>query len=257
MSIHPTALVSPKAKIDPSVEVGPYAIIEDEVTIARGTKIGAHVFISKWTMIGEACTFYPFSSIGMPPQDLKYKGEETWLRMGDRNTFREYVTLHRGTVQGQGETVLGDDNFLMAYVHVAHDCRVGNRVILANAATLGGHVVVGDHTILGGLVGVHQFVQIGPYALAGGGAILTQDVPPYARVAGNRATLHGINLIGLKRHQFGEETVRAIQGAYKTFFRSALVVSEAAKIVREKWGHLPEIEVFVSFIERSKRGVCR
>ncbi|MBI3802827.1 MAG: acyl-ACP--UDP-N-acetylglucosamine O-acyltransferase [Nitrospirae bacterium] len=257
MSIHPSALVHPKAELDPTVEVGPYSVIGEHVKIAGGTKVGAHVVIDGWTEIGEGCTFYPFASIGQAPQDLKYKGEPTWLKIGRQNTFREYVTLNRGTAQGRGETVIGDRNFFMAYVHVAHDCIVGNQVILANAATLAGHITIGDHAILGGLSGIHQFVNIGAYSMIGGCSAVAQDVPPFVSVAGNRAKLYGLNLIGLKRHGFSKEKIEALKGAYKLLFRSGLTFREAAKQAREKWKEVGEVESLVSFVERSERGISR
>lgn len=257
MSIHPSAIVHPKAELDSSVEVGPFSIIGEHVKIARGTKVAAHVVIDGWTEIGEECTFYPFVSVGQPPQDLKYKGEPTRLRIGKQNTFREYVTLNRGTQGGRGETVIGDRNFFMAYVHVAHDCIVGNQVILANAATLAGHITIGDHAILGGLSGIHQFVKIGAYAMIGGCSAVAQDVPPYVSVAGNRAKLYGLNLIGLKRHGFSKERIEALKGAYKLLFRSGLTLREAAKQAREKWKEIADVESLVSFVEQSERGIGR
>ncbi|WDT81067.1 MAG: acyl-ACP--UDP-N-acetylglucosamine O-acyltransferase [Candidatus Manganitrophus sp.] len=191
------------------------------------------------------------------PQDLKYKGEPTRLKIGNQNTFREYVTLNRGTQGGRGETVIGDRNFFMAYVHVAHDCIVGNQVILANAATLAGHITIGDHAILGGLSGIHQFVKIGAYAMIGGCSAVAQDVPPYVSVAGNRAKLYGLNLIGLKRHGFSKERIEALKGAYKLLFRSGLTLREAAKQAREKWKEIADVESLVSFVEQSERGISR
>ncbi len=257
MNIHPSAIVHPKAELAPTVEIGPYAIIEEGVKIGKGTKVMAHVMITGRTEIGEACTFFPFASVGMAPQDLKYKGEPTKLIIGNGNTFRESVTLHRGTGQGRGQTVIGHHNFFMAYVHVAHDCIVGDHIIMANAATLGGHIVIGDHAILGGLVGVHQFVEVGAYAMIGGGAIVTQDVPPFVSVAGNRAKLYGLNLIGLKRHGFSAEKVEALKGTYKLLFRSGLILKDAAKQAREKWGDMADVEALIAFVEHSKRGICR
>lgn len=257
MSIHPSAVVHPKAQLDSTVEVGPFSVIGEHVRIARGTKIGSHVVIDGWTEIGEECAFYPFASIGMGPQDLKYKGEPTLLKIGKQNTFREYVTINRGTKQGRGQTVIGDKNFFMAYVHVAHDCIVGNQVIMANAATLAGHITIGDHAILGGLSGVHQFVQVGSYAMIGGCSAVAQDVPPFVSVAGNRAKLYGLNLIGLKRHGFSKERIEALKGTYKLLFRSGLTMKEAAKQAREKWGKVPDVDLLVSFVENAERGICR
>jgi UDP-N-acetylglucosamine acyltransferase len=257
VKIHPSALVHPKAELDPTVEVGPFSTIGEHVRIAKGVKIGAHVIVDGWTEIGEDCVFFPFSSIGLAPQDLKYKGEPSRLKIGKRNTFREFITLNRGTQTGRGETVIGDQNFLMAYVHVAHDCIVGNQVIMANAATLAGHITIGDHAILGGLSGVHQFVNIGAYAMIGGCSAVAQDIPPFVSVAGNRAKLYGLNLIGLKRHGFSKERLEGLKGTYKLLFRSALTLKEAAKQARGKWGAIPDVETLISFVESSERGVCR
>lgn len=257
VKIHPSALIHPKAELDETVEVGPFSTIGEHVRIKKGVKIGAHVVIDGWTEIGEDCVFFPFSSIGLAPQDLKYKGEPSRLKVGNKNTFREFITLNRGTLTGRGETVIGDQNFFMAYVHVAHDCIVGNQVIMANAATLAGHITIGDHAILGGLVGVHQFVNIGAYSMIGGCSAVAQDVPPYVSVAGNRAKLYGLNLIGLKRQGFSKEKLEGLKGAYKLLFRSALTLKEAAQKARKKWGSIPEVETLISFIEGSERGVCR
>jgi len=257
VNIHPTAIIHPHASLDQDVVIGPYAVVGERVRVAKGSRIGAHVVIEGETEIGEACTVFPFASIGTAPQDLKYKGEPTRLTIGRGNTFREYVTLHRGTAQGGGQTRIGDDNLLMAYAHVAHDCVLGNQIVMANAATLGGHVRLGDHAILGGLVGVHQFVHIGAYAIVGGGAIVVQDVPPYVRVAGNHAKLYGLNLIGLKRHDFSMAQIAALKGAYKLLFRSGLTVREGAQRIRAQWGDQEAVESLVRFVEQSERGSCR
>jgi UDP-N-acetylglucosamine acyltransferase len=254
--IHPTAIVHPKAELDSDVEIGPYAVIGEQVRIAKGCRIHANVQIEGWTEIGEGCTFFSFSSIGTPPQDLKYKGEETRLIIGRRNTFREFITLNRGTQNGLGQTVIGDDNFLMAYVHVAHDCVVGNHVVLANAATLAGHIAIGDHAIVGGLSGIHQFVRIGAYAMIGGCSAVAQDVPPFVSVAGNRARLHGLNLIGLKRHGFSPERLTALKEAYRLLFRAKMTQKEAIAEIRATQAG-SDVEALVKFVESSKRGVCR
>jgi UDP-N-acetylglucosamine acyltransferase len=254
--IHPTAVVHKSAEVDEGVRIGPYAVIGDRVRIAKGCSIGAHVVMEGWTEVGEGCTFFPFSSIGTVPQDLKFKGEETRLVIGRRNTFREFITLNRGTHKGRGETVIGDDNFLMAYVHVAHDCIIGNRVIMANAATLAGHITIGDHAIIGGLSGIHQFVRVGGYALIGGCSAVAQDVPPFVSVAGNRARLHGLNLVGLKRHGFSAERIASLKQAYRLLFRSKMTQREAIPKIRAT---LPgaDVEEFLKFIESSERGICR
>jgi len=257
MKIHSSAIIHPKAELDSTVEVGPYVVIGEHVRVGRGVKIRSHVVIDGWTEIGEDCIFFPFSSIGMGPQDLKYKGGETRLLIGRNNTFREYVTLNLGTEQGTGKTVIGENNYFMAYVHVAHDCVIGDKVVMANAATLAGHITIGDHAILGGLVGVHQFVKIGAYALVGGCSAVAQDVPPFVSVAGNRTKLYGLNMVGLKRHNFSRERIDALKGAYRLLFRSQLTQREAIKQARSKWGDIADVEEFVSFVENAKRGICR
>ncbi len=256
--IHPTAIVHPKAELDPTVSVGPFAVIGEGVRIDRAVSVGSHAVIEGPTEIGEGCVIHPFASLGQPPQDLKYRGEPTRLKIGRRNTFREFVTFHRGTAQGGGETVIGDDNFFMAYVHVAHDCHVGSHVIMANTATLGGHVTVGNYAIVGGLVGVHQFVRIGGYVMIGGGAIVTQDIPPFVNAAGNRARMYGLNLIGLKRRGFSKEAISALKVAYRLLFRSAgLTLNQRTEQARERAGSFPEAEQMIAFVEASERGICQ
>lgn len=260
MTIHPTAIIHPKAKLDSSVEIGPYSIIGEHVCIGAKTKVESHVVIDGFTQIGEECVLYPYCSIGLPPQDFKYKGEPTRVIIGDKNIFREYVTIHRGTPTGRNETVIGDHNYFMASSHVAHDSLIGNHVVMANAAALGGHITIGDHAVLGGLVGVHQFVRIGEYAMIGGGAIVVQDVPPYVTASGNRAKLYGLNRVGLKRHGFTKEKIEGLKGAYKILFRSGLTLEKAVKEARNKWGFLQEVEALLSFVEhseRGERGLCR
>ncbi|HUT83540.1 MAG TPA: acyl-ACP--UDP-N-acetylglucosamine O-acyltransferase, partial [Thermodesulfobacteriota bacterium] len=196
--IHPTAIVSPKAELDPDVEVGPYSVIGDKVTIGKHTWIGPHVVIEGPTEIGQNCKIFQFASIGEIPQDLKFKGEESRLVIGSGNVIREFVTINRGTALGGGKTVLGNDNFLMVYSHVAHDCKIGNQVIIANAAQLAGRIEIEDCAVIGGIVGVHQFVRIGRYSIIGGCSAVSMDVPPYTMAAGNHAVLHGLNTVGLK-----------------------------------------------------------
>jgi len=257
VSIHPTAIVHKNAELDVSVEVGPYSTIGEHVRIGKNTTIRSHVVIEGWTTIGEGNAIYPFACIGMEPQDLKFKGEETRLVVGDHNKIREYVTLHRGTASGGGITQIGSNNVLMAYVHVAHDCILGDRIIMSNAATLAGSITVGDDAIIGGLSGVHQFVQIGSYAMVGGCSAVAQDVPPYVRVAGNHAKLYGLNSIGLKRHGFSSEQIQTLKATYKLLFRSGLTLKEATQQVRGKWPDTAIVEAFLSFIEKSERGICR
>jgi UDP-N-acetylglucosamine acyltransferase len=257
MTIHPTAIISPGANLAPDVQVGPYAIIGEHVVIGSGSWIGPHAVIEGWTQIGRDNRIFQFASVGAIPQDLKFRGEESVLRIGDRNTIREFVTMHRGTADGGGETVIGDDNLFMAYAHVAHDCRVGNRVILANGATLAGHVQVDDHAILGGLSAAHQFTRIGCHTMVSGGAMVVQDIPPYTIAQGDRARTIGLNLIGLQRRGFSEETIRGIKRAYKLIFRSGLRLEEALEKVASEVETSPELQGFVAFIRHSERGIAR
>lgn len=255
--IHTTAIIHPTAQLDASVTVGPYSIIGEHVKIGAGTQIASHVVIERWTEIGRDNQIFQFASVGAGPQDLKYKGEETWLVIGDRNRIREFATLHRGTVDGGGRTVVGSDNLFMAYSHIAHDCRVHNRVVMANAATLAGHVEVEDHAILGGLVAVHQFCRVGSHTMISGGAMIAQDIPPYTIAQGDRAKTIGINLVGLKRRGFTEETLRGIKSAYRLMFRSGLHLEEALARIESEYGTIPEVQHFVAFIKGSQRGVAR
>lgn len=255
--IHPTAIVHSAARIDEGVEIGPYAIIGEHVSIAAGTTVGPHAVIEGWTEIGRDNRIFQFASVGADPQDLKFHGEKSFLRLGDRNTVREFTTLHRGTEDGGGETVIGDDNLFMAYSHVAHDCRVGNHVILANAATLAGHVVVDDHAILGGLSGVHQFTRIGCHAMISGGSVVVQDIAPYIIAQGDRAKPAGLNLVGLKRRGFSDSSLRDLKKAYKLVFRSGLRMEEALEKIAVELEDTPELKTFTEFIGNSRRGIAR
>lgn len=255
--IHPTAIVEEGARIHESVEIGPYAVIGPHVSIDAGTRIGAHAVIEGWTEIGRDNRIFQFASVGAEPQDLKFHGEQSILRIGDRNSIREFVTMHRGTEDGGGETLVGSDNLFMAYAHVAHDCVIGNRVILANGATLGGHVRVDDWAILGGLSAVHQFTRIGCHAMISGGSMVAQDIAPYIIAQGDRAKAAGINLVGLKRRNFSEEVLRDIKQAYKLMFRSNLRQEEALERITAEISDAPEIRAFVDFIRASERGVAR
>ena len=255
--IHPTAIIHEGAQIAEGVEIGPYAIIGEHVAIGSGTTIGPHTVIEGWTEIGRDNRIFQFASIGAPPQDLKYRGEKALLKIGDRNTVREFATLHRGTADGGGETVIGNDNLLMAYSHVAHDCLLGNHVILANGATLAGHVAVDDFAILGGLCAVHQFTRIGAHVMISGGSMVTQDVPPFSIAQGDRAKTVGINQIGLKRRGFSEEAIRGIKQAYKLIFRSGLRTEEALEQIANEVKNCPEVQEFSEFIRKSSRGVAR
>jgi len=257
--IHPSAIIHEGAQLADGVEVGPYVVIGNHVTVGTGTKIGPHTVIGDWTEIGENNQIYHMASVGPASQDLKYRGEECWTRIGSNNIIREFSTIHRGTVTGISETVIGNGNLFMAYSHVAHDCRVGNGVVMANAATLAGHVTVQDNVILGGLVAVHQFSTIGAYAMVGGGTLVGLDIPPYTIAsAGKRdARLRGLNLIGLKRRGFSDETISNLKKAYKALFMGDLKLPDAIARVRAEIQNCPEVENLLTFIERSERGICR
>jgi UDP-N-acetylglucosamine acyltransferase len=255
--IHPSAIVDAKAELDSSVEIGPFCIIKSGVKIKKGSRLIANVIIEGRTEIGEHCIIHPFSSIGFPPQDLKYKGEPTGLVIGDNNIIREYITIHRASVGGDGVTTIADNNFLMAYVHIAHDCKIGSNVIMSNAATLAGHVVVEDHAYIGGLVAVHQFTRIGRHAMVGGFSGIAQDIPPFMMASGARAKLFGPNTIGLKRHGFSDTAVNAIKKAYKILFREKRTLKDAIKKIREDVPATDEVRHLVEFIEKNKRGICR
>ncbi|MBI5739233.1 MAG: acyl-ACP--UDP-N-acetylglucosamine O-acyltransferase [Nitrospirae bacterium] len=254
--IHTTAIVAPGAKLSDGVEIGPYSIVGERVKIGRNTKIGSHVIVEE-SEIGQNCSVYPFSTIGLPPQDLKYAGEKTKVRIGDNNILREYINIHRASVGGEGVTSIGSDNFLMAYVHIAHDCKIGNNVIMANATTLAGHVVVEDYVFIGGLVAVHQFARIGAYSMIGGFSAIPQDIPPYTTAAGERARLYGLNTVGLKRRNFSDAAIGDLKKAYKILFRSKLTLREAIEKVKHDLGSSEEIKNLIEFIEKNKRGVCR
>jgi UDP-N-acetylglucosamine acyltransferase len=256
--IHPTAIIDPKADISEGVEIGPYTLIEKGVSIGEGTKIGPHVVIREGTQIGKRCQIFQFASIGEAPQAIFYRGEKTYLLIGDQNIIREFVTLHRGTIKGAGKTVIGNDNFFMAYSHVAHDCQIGNQVVLVNGATLGGHIMIEDHAIISGLSAVHHFCRIGTHAFVSGLTGVSLDIPPYTLAAGNRAKLFGLNIVGLKRHHFSEETMKALKKAYRIIFRSGLTLEKAMKTLEEdEISQTPEVQHFFDFIQHSKRGISR
>jgi UDP-N-acetylglucosamine acyltransferase len=257
--IHPSAIIEPSARLAPDVEVGPYTIIGKKVTIGKGSRIGAHAVIGDWTEIGENNQIFHQTSVGAPPQDLKYRGEETWTRIGDNNMIREFATIHRGTSSGHGETVVGSNNLFMAYSHVAHDCRIGSNVVMANVATLAGHVTIEDHVILGGLVAVHQFATVGAHVMVGGGTLIGLDIPPYMiATSGKRdAKLRGLNLIGLKRRGFTDEAINNLKKAYKTLFMAGLKLPDAIARIRAEVRGGSEVEYLLAFIERSERGICR
>jgi UDP-N-acetylglucosamine acyltransferase len=256
--IHPTALVDPKAEIGENVDIGPYSVIEKGVSLGERTKIGPHVVVREGTQIGKRCQIYQFSSVGEAPQATAYRGEPTLLQIGDHNIVREYVTLHRGSVKGGGKTVLGNENFIMAYSHIAHDCQVGNHVVMANGATLGGHILIEDHAIIGGLAAIHQFCRIGTHAMVSGLTGVSQDISPYMMAAGDRAKLYGLNSVGLRRHQFSEQEIKALKKAYRIIFRSGLPLAKAIKAVEEDdIFQIPKVQHLLQFIQHSKRGICR
>lgn len=254
--IDSTAIVHKHAYIDTDVDVGPYCIIEEDVKVKKGTKIQGHVVIQNGTEIGEGCTISPFASIGGPPQDLTYKGEDTRVIIGNNNIIKEYVTINRGTPHGKGITRVGDNNFIMAYAHIAHDCVVGSNVIMANCATLAGHVEVDDFVIFGGLCAVHQFCRIGKYAFISGLTGIPKDVPPFIIAAGPRAKPYGLNVVGLERHNFSKEEILTLKKAYRLLFRSSLPLSTSLKIIQEELEGV-YIKELVDFITNSKRGICR
>jgi len=257
LNIHPTAIIHPGARLAEGVTVGPYSVIEDNVVIGRGTVIGAHVVIRPFVEMGEYNDVRQFASIGEIPQDLKFSGEESRLVIGDRNRIREFVTLNRGTKGGGGQTVIGSDCLFMAYAHVAHDCRIGDHIILANAVQMGGHVLVEDFAIVGGGTVLHQFIRIGTQSMTGGGSAVTQDVPPYTNVSGNRANLHGLNLVGLNRRGFSDESISALKKAYRIIFRSGLTLDEAKVRVKAEVEMTDEVKHLVEFMGKSERGVTR
>jgi UDP-N-acetylglucosamine acyltransferase len=255
--IHSTAIVDPKAALAEAVEVGPYSIIGENVEIGKNTVVGSHVTIEGWTKIGKGCKIFPFASIGGPPQDLKFEGKKTELIIGNNNTIREFVTVNRATLHGGGKTIIGDNNLLMAYCHIAHDCHLGNNIIMSNAATLGGHIEIEDFAVVGGLAAIHQFVRVGAHSFIGGASAVAQDVPPYITAVGNRAKLYGINTVGLRRRNFSSRTIGELRWAYKIIFRSSLALKKALKQVREEITDSPEVDHLVEFIEKSERGIGR
>ncbi len=251
------AVVSPQAEVAPSAQIGPFSIIGPNVTIGSGTWIGPHVVINGPTTIGADNKIFQFASLGDAPQDKKYAGEATRLEIGDRNVIRESVTINRGTVHGDGVTRVGHDNLLMAYVHVAHDCRLGNQIVLSNVATLGGHVEIGDFAIMGGLSAVHQFTKVGMYCFIANNAAVTRDVPPYVMAVGQPAQPHSVNAVGLRRRGFTEEQIRNVRRAYRVLYRSGLKLKSALEELDSAAVDQPEIRPFVEFIKRSSRSIVR
>jgi UDP-N-acetylglucosamine acyltransferase len=258
VQIHSTAIVHPKASLADDVEVGPFCLIGEHVTIGKGTRLLSHVTVDGWTEIGERNELYPFASIGGPPQHLGYKGEPTKVIIGHDNILREYVTVNRATVQGGGTTTIGSKNFLMAYVHIAHDCHLGSHLILANAASLAGHITIDDHAIIGGLTGIHQHVRVGSYSMVGGCCGIVQDLPPFMRAAGGyRARMYGLNSVGLRRHGFSTDRISVLKRAYDMLFRSGHRIAEAARLAKVEFGDQPDVMTVLGFLEGTKRGICR
>ena len=257
MSIDPRAVVDPAATIAKDVKIGPFSIIGPGVEIGEGSWIGPHVVINGPTRIGRDNHIFQFASIGEAPQDKKYHGEASLLEIGDRNTIREFATINRGTEDGGGITRLGNDNWLMAYIHIAHDCLIGNNTTFANGASLAGHVTVDDHATLGGFTLVHQFCAIGENAFCGMGSTIGKDIPPYVMVSGNPAKSYGLNIEGLKRRGFGKEVIRGLKDAYKVIYRSGLTTDEALIRLRELAEGTAEIESMITFLTQSSRGILR
>ncbi|NPA52722.1 MAG: acyl-ACP--UDP-N-acetylglucosamine O-acyltransferase [Aquificae bacterium] len=257
VKIHPTSVVSDKAKLGVNVEIGPFCFVDEDVEIADNTKLINNVKIKKYTKIGKNCTIYDGASIGNIPQHLGFKGEKTFVEIGDNVTIREYCTIHRGTSFDDGITKIENNVYLMAYVHIAHDCKVGESSIFANNATLGGHVRVGKNVFIGGLTPVHQWCRIGDYAMIGGGAVVTKDIPPFTRAGRNPAKIFGLNIIGLRRSGFSNETIKLLKEAYKIIFLRTDVLEEGIKLAKSELPMTPEIKLFIEFLEeKSKRGIA-
>jgi UDP-N-acetylglucosamine acyltransferase len=257
VNIHASAVVSPHAEIGPDVMIGPYSSIGDYVTIGQGTDIGAHVVIEGHTHIGERNKIYHFSSLGTPPQDVGYRGEETRLMIGNDNVIREYTSINRATTKENWKTVINNNNYIMAYAHIAHDCVLGDGIIMSNAATLGGHISIGDNAIIGGLAAVHQFVRIGAHAFVGGMTGVDKDVPPFLMASGARAKLYGVNQKGLVRSGFSRETIDGLKRAYRIIWRGNRKVDEGIEEVKRDIGLFPELEMLLDFLDGSKRGILR
>jgi UDP-N-acetylglucosamine acyltransferase len=257
VNIHPTAIVASGAQLGENVEIGPYAVIGQHVVMGDNTWVGPHAVVEGHTTIGRDNRIFQFCSIGAVNQDKKYKGEPTRVEIGDRNTLREYVTVHIGTVQDKGVTRIGNDNWIMAYVHVAHDCVVGNNTTFANSTQLAGHVEVGDWAVLGGFTGVHQFCKIGAHVMTAVGTVVLQDIPPYVMAAGNTASPYGLNAEGLKRRGFTAEQLQNLKRAYRTLYKSGLMLDEAKAKLREDAVAHSEVQRLVDFLEASQRGIIR
>ena len=249
-----TALVDPRAKVGEGVEIGPFTIVGPDVVIGDGTRIGANCLICGWTSIGKHCRLFHGAVVGEEPQDVKYRGEKTYVRIGDANIIREYATIHRATGEGN-ETRIGDRSYIMAYAHVAHNCSLGSGVVLANSVNMAGHVTIEDYATIGGVTPIHQFVRVGRYSFIGGGSRIPMDIAPFVKVAGNPARVSGLNSIGLQRHGLSPETRQILKQAYKILFRSHLNVTQAIERIRSEVKAIPEIDHLVAFIESSQRGI--
>jgi UDP-N-acetylglucosamine acyltransferase len=254
--IHPTAVIDPKAELGSDVEIGPYCIIGGDVRIGVGTKLRASIHVDGWTQIGAHCDVFPFASLGAQSQDLKYRGGRPGVVIGDRTTLREYVTVNAATADGD-LTRVGSDCHIMAYAHVAHDCTVGNRVILANAATLAGHVQIDDGAIIGGLCGIHQFVRVGSLSMTGGCSKIVKDLPPYMIADGNPLSVHGINKVGLERAGIAADSIAALRSAFRILYRSSSTAVAAVADLRSSFPGIPEVETLARFVETSERGITR
>ena len=257
MTIHRTAVISPEAELADDVSVGPYAVIESGVQIGSGSQVGAHSFIKGPTSIGRDNHIFPYASIGDDPQDKKYAGEDTRLEIGNGNTIREFCSINRGTTQDQGVTRLGDDNWLMAYTHVAHDCNLGNQITMANGTTLAGHVQIEDYVVCSAFTAIHQFCRIGAHCFVGAYAGITRDIPPYIMVFGQPPVPRGINSEGLKRREFSTEQIRNLKEAYRLLYRSGLRLSQAEEQLAERVAEQPELRILVDFIQQSERSIIR
>jgi len=257
VNIHPTAVVHPKAELGDNVVIGPFCVVGEHVKIGRGTHLISHVYVEGHSRIGQRCRLFPYASVGAPPQHLQYHDEPTQVNIGDDNILREYVTVNRATAFGGGVTRIGNHNFLMAYVHIAHDCEIGDNVVMANAATLAGHISIGNYAVIGGLVGIHQYVRIGDYAMLGGCSALGRDIPPFMRSAGGyRAKMFGLNSIALRRHGFSVDRIQTLRQAYDLLFRQGHRLHEAVKLARTQYQESPDVLKLLTFIESSRRGIC-
>jgi UDP-N-acetylglucosamine acyltransferase len=255
--IDPTARISPRAEISDNVVIGPYTTIEPDVQIGPNTTIGPYCLIQGPTTIGSDCSITGYASVGTPPQDHSYKGENTRLVIGNNNTIREFVTINRGTLKDKQVTIIGDHNLIMAYCHVAHDCVVHDHVVMGNLATLAGHVEIFDHAIIGGLTAIHQFTRIGSYAILGGGSMVSLDIIPYAKASGDRASLFGVNTIGLKRNGFSKEQIQNISRAYRILLKQGLLLKDAVQTIRDNFSEQTEIQLLLDFLTSTGRGIAR